>query len=280
MSVELSEAWILAGQMDRELRGKTVESVDLKDCEKLQRIGMVQKDATSYQALVGGSFVSTTSRGNTILTRLDNGMNLILAPEYGGLVLLQRDPDGPPEKYHLRIGFSDGTFLTVRQTSMGCIEALPDEMLEKSYVYGRDFLRGLDPRDEASFTLEAFSRELGSKNRALKSVLLGKDAVVVGISNSAFQEVAYMAGIHPKRKASDLDGGEIRALFEAIGNLFRERIELGGKEDFTDLHGQPGRYRPKMSSTLSGKPCPRCGTEIEKLFISGGQTYICPSCQK
>jgi formamidopyrimidine-DNA glycosylase len=265
--------------MNRELRGKTLESVDLKECEKLQRIGMVQKDDSVFQGLVGGSILSASSRGNTIVTKLDNGMNLVLAPEYGGLVLLHQDPEETPVKYHLRIVFADGTTLTVRQTSMGCIEALPDERLTDSYVYGRDFTRGLDPMSE-DFTLGAFSDQLGSKNRALKSVLLGKDAVLVGISNSAFQEVAYIASIHPKRRASDLDEDETKALFESIRNLFPERIRQGGKEEFTDLYGQAGRYRPRMGSAFSGKACPRCGTGIEKLSISGGLTHFCPSCQR
>lgn len=44
MSVELPEAKILAEQMNLELRGKRVKSYLLKDYERLQRIGMMDKD--------------------------------------------------------------------------------------------------------------------------------------------------------------------------------------------------------------------------------------------
>jgi len=84
MSVELPEAKILAEQMNRELRGKRVKSYLLKDCERLQRIGMMDKDLTSFNQLVGGKIESVASRGNVIHVKLDNGANLILGPEYGG----------------------------------------------------------------------------------------------------------------------------------------------------------------------------------------------------
>jgi len=85
MSVELPETLILATQMKEELPGKIIKSYHLKDCEKLQRIGMVNKDTSVYERLVGGKVASVTSRGNTILTKLDNSMNLVLALEYGGI---------------------------------------------------------------------------------------------------------------------------------------------------------------------------------------------------
>jgi len=57
---------------------------------------------------------------------------------------------------------------------------------------------------------------LADNNRALKSVLVGKDAVVVGLSNSAFQDIIYRARLHPKRKASELRIDERRALYDAV----------------------------------------------------------------
>ena len=50
MSVELPEAKILAEQMNQELSGKQVKSILLKDCERLQRVGMMDKDLTVFQS--------------------------------------------------------------------------------------------------------------------------------------------------------------------------------------------------------------------------------------
>ena len=62
MSVELPEAKILAEQMNQELRGKRVKSYLLKDYERLQRIGMMDKDLTSFNQLVDGKIESVISR--------------------------------------------------------------------------------------------------------------------------------------------------------------------------------------------------------------------------
>ena len=112
----------------------------------------------------------------------------------------------------------------------------------------------------------------------LKAALVGKDAVVVGLSNSAFQDIAFRAGIHPKRKVSELDKDETRALYVATKILIRERLRLGGKESFVDIHGKKGRYAPAMGPDV-GKICKSCGTVIEKVSVGGGQAYFCPKCQ-
>jgi formamidopyrimidine-DNA glycosylase len=114
----------------------------------------------------------------------------------------------------------------------------------------------------------------------LKSVLVGKDAVVVGLSNAVFQEVTYKAKIHPKRRAADLDEGERWALYDAIREVLDERLQLEGKEDFVDLYGNSGKYQPIMASHMLGQPCLECGTTVDKLSMGGGATYFCPSCQR
>jgi formamidopyrimidine-DNA glycosylase len=205
---------------------------------------------------------------------------LVLAPEYGGRILCHTNESTLPNKFHLKLDFSDDTSLTVTLTGMGVIQTLKDDELEKSYVYRRDFSKVTDPSDKTEFTFERFSAQLAEKNVNVKSVLVGKDAVIVGLSNSAFQDILYRAKIHPKRKASELNEKERRALYEAIRLVIQERIRLGGKDQFLDLYGKKGRYTPSMGPNMNGKTCPTCGTSIEKLSLGGGQVYFCPKCQK
>ena len=279
MSVELPEASILAGQLNDELPGKRITACDLKDYERMQKIGFINKDLGDYDRLIDGVIESAVSRGNTIHVKLDNGMNLLIGPEYGGKVLYHANPEDAPGKYHLRVGFEDGTALTVRLTSMGIISAIDDDGLEDSYLYRRDFSEKASPM-EAGFTFERFTELTSDRSRQLKQVLVGKDAVLVGLSNSAFQDVIYRAGLHPKRRASDLSDDERRALFEAINLLIGERLRLGGKDKFQDIYGKKGRYVPAMGPNMKGRECPTCGTAIEKINHGGGQVYLCPECQK
>ena len=279
MSIELPEAKILSEQMNKELKGKLIKSYHLRDYEKLQKIGMMDKDLKSFERLLNRKIESVSSRGNAIRLKLSSEMNLILAPEYGGKIFYHKKEKTIPDKFHLKVNFSDKTALTVRLTSMGLIHAMKDSELEKSYVYRRDFNTDvISPIDE-EFTFNHFSKLLVDNNRMLKSVLVGKDAVVVGLSNSAFQDIIYRAKLHPKRKAMELSEDEKQSLFNTIGLVLKERIRLNGKDQFHDLYGNQGGYTPAMGPNMKQQNCKGCGTPIEKLGIGGGHVYLCPQCQ-
>ena len=279
MSIELPEAQILAEQMNKELPGKQIRTYDLQNCEKLQRIGFVNKDLSSFVQIKGGTIESVVSRGNVILVKLDKSMNLLLSPEYGGKILLHAKSSAIPEKFHFKLQFTDDTTLTVALSGMGVIQALKDYELEQSYVYRRDFSATASPTNGEEFTFERFSKELTGKNVNIKSVIVGKNAVIVGLSNSSFQDIIYRARIHPKRKASDLTEKEKHALYDTIKLVIHERIKSGGKNQFSDLYGKQGNYTSAMGPNMKDKVCKTCGTQVEKISLGGGQTYYCPKCQ-
>ena len=280
MSIEAPEAHILSEQMDKELRNKKLKTVSLRDYQKLQRIGFINKNISSFDNLKAHSIESVVSRGNLILARFENGMNLLLGPEYGGKILYHAEKATAPKKFHLKLDFEDGTCLTVTLTGMGVIKALRDSDLKDDYVYKRDFSTVASPLSDEEFTARSFIERLRGRTVNIKSVLVGKEAVVVGLSNSAFQDVIHRAKIHPKKKVSDLSMDERRALFEAIRSMIRERLKLGGKDQFVNLYGKPGHYTPTMEPGLKDKPCKTCGTQIEKISMGGGQVFFCPECQK
>lgn len=265
--------------MSKELLGKEVTCYGLGDCTSLQNLGCINMYRSDFDKLHGGRIVSVVSRGNVIRVKFDNGMNLLLAPEYGGKVLYHKE-SAVPSKYHLKLCFDGDSALTVTLTGLGVIQALTDEQLENSYVYRRDFSTTASPTDEKEFTFERFSKELSGRKVNVKSVLVGKDAVVVGLGNSAFQDILFRAKVHPKRKASSLNEAEKQALFNAVKNLIQERLKQGGKSQFVDFYGKLGGYNAEMGSNMKGKTCTKCGSQIESLSLGGGQTFYCPGCQK
>jgi len=279
MSIELPEATILAAQMDEALRGKQVIACHLQDYERLQRIGMLNKDLAAFDRLVTGTIDAVVSRGKVLRVQLDNHMNLLLGPEYGGQVFYYASARTAPRKFHLKVEFRDGTALTVRLTSMGVLLALSDDELEASYLYRRDFSTQVPSPLDADFTLDRFAQRLTENTRQLKAVLVGKDAVVVGLSNSAFQDIIYRARLHPKRRASELTPKEQRSLYDAVQRVLHERLRLQGKHQFADLYGNQGGYTPAMGPNMKAQTCPACGTPITKLQVGGGHVYFCPTCQ-
>jgi formamidopyrimidine-DNA glycosylase len=279
LSVEVAEACILGKQMNSELAGKEVTAVLLKNCPKLQKLGFINIYCSDFDRLLGGKVEFVASRGNVVRVKLDNGLNILLAPEYGGRILYYTKESAVPAKFHLKLGFKDGSALTVTLTGMGIIQALKDDELDGSYVFRRDFSKTASPTD-VTFSFEQFSKQLADKKVNIKTVLVGKDAVVVGLGNSAFQDVIYRAGIHPKRKSQELKEDEKQSLYGAIKHVISERIRLGGKSQFVDFYGKQGTYEPAMGPNMKGKVCWACGVDIEKLTLGGGQVYFCSNCQK
>ena len=280
VSVELPEAQILTEQMTQTLLAKKIKSYDIKDSAKLQKIGFMNKKLKDYARLVGCKVKEVTYRGNTIRIQMNKKMNLILCPDYGAKILFHKSEETLPKKHHLKIEFTDGMFLTIRQTGMGLVYSATDQEVKDLYVIKRDFSDVPSPVGEHDFTFERFTELLDAKGQNIKAAIVGKTAVVVGLSNAAFQEIIYKAGIHPKRNTSTLTEDEKHDVFDSMKHILNERICSGGKDNWTNLFGENGRHTPVMGPNMKGKNCPACSAPIEKIAHGGGQVYFCPRCQK
>jgi formamidopyrimidine-DNA glycosylase len=280
VSVELPEAQILAEQMTNSLRDKKIKSFDIQDSAKLQKIGFMNKKLKDYARLVGCKVKSITHRGNTICIQMNKKMNLVLCPDYGAKILYHKSEETLPKKHHLKLEFTDGTFLTIRQTGMGLVYAATDQEVNDLYVIKRDFSDIPSPVGEHEFTFERFNELLNEKGQNIKAAIVGKTAVVVGLSNAAFQEIIYKAGIHPKRNTSTLTEDEKHDVYDSMKQILNARICSGGKDNWLNLYGEPGRHTPVMGPNMKGKVCPACGASIEKIAHGGGQVYFCPHCQR
>ena len=89
----------------------------------------------------------------------------------------------------------------------------------------------------------------------------------------------FQAHLLPRRALSELSPGQRRDLYDAIVYTVKEIIDQGGRNDETDLFGKPGGYVRMMDSAAAGKPCPECGTKVQKIQYLGGACYFCPKCQ-
>jgi formamidopyrimidine-DNA glycosylase len=276
VSIECTEAYILASQMSKEIVGKTITNYEVQNSGQLQQKGFISKNQI-FDQLINAKILTVTARGNTIHVKLNSGWNLVLAPEYGGIIRLYT-PQSELPKFHLKLDLQDA-ILTVTLTGMGCIQAVEDSLLRTNYLYNRDFSQILNPLDP-DFTDEQFTQKLDEKKQNIKAALVGKTAAIVGISNSAFQDIIYRAKIDPKRNTGSLTEEEKKEVYNAIVALVKERLELGGKDQAMDLYGKQGGYVPKMGPNMKEQNCPVCGSKIERINHGGGQVYLCPTCQK
>ena len=172
--------------------------------------------------------------------------------------------------------FEDGRCLLFTDPrKFGRIELWPCAQEEEAFA-------GLGPEPLSEmFTLERFSTVLAGKKTAIKQVLLNQE-VVVGIGNIYADEALFYARIHPLRRANSLTPQELQLLHEGIISVLMLGIEHGGTSfnDYRDLWGEAGEnFNHVHVYHQDGKPCPRCGSIVERMVVAQRGTHYCPTCQ-
>jgi formamidopyrimidine-DNA glycosylase len=203
---------------------------------------------------------------------------LLTFGECGGKILYHPAGSPLPVKYHLLVRFTDGSALTAMTQMWGAME-----LYETGQEQNRQYIRGmrLTPLEPA-FTLDYFNSLIDEQARLEKrSVkgLLTQEGLVPGIGNSTAQDILFRAKLHPKHSIAELNASQRQALYLAMMSTLQQAIALGGRSDEVDLFNQPGGYVRIMDRQSAGKPCPVCGTTIEKIQYLGGACYFCPQCQ-
>ena len=136
---------------------------------------------------------------------------------------------------------------------------------------------GPEPLDE-ELTADRFYRMLKGRKRQLKPLLMDQ-TFLAGLGNIYTDEALHLAKLHPLTKSSDLNKMEAARLLEAIQAVLSEGIQRNGAS--IDWVYQGGEFQNNFRVYgRKGKPCPACGTAIERLVVSQRGTYICPNCQK
>ena len=135
---------------------------------------------------------------------------------------------------------------------------------------------------QGEFTPQVLAHCLSHHKVPIKAVLMDQ-SVIAGIGNMYADEALFFARIHPLRQAESLSVEEVEQLHYAIRHVLRSAIDNKGASisDYRDLYAQPGRQQFYFSvAHCGGKPCPICGTAIERISIRNRGSYFCPQCQK
>jgi formamidopyrimidine-DNA glycosylase len=268
---ELPEITVIGRQMDKELKGKRIASIDVKQPKNLNM--PVQK---FVKICVGKTVEGVSSRGKWLFMQLGSTHTLLTNLGMGAELLYFKPDQKLPQKHQFRLTFSDKTGLTIHFWWFGYVHLVPEKDLSKHKMTS---VLGVSPVDK-EFTLEHFKKLLGGKKTAIKSFVLDQKKMA-GIGNVYAQDILFKARLHPSRKASTLSETEVKTLHEAIREVLNHSIKLGGLAYEMDFYGKKGRFGADkfLVGYRAGKPCPECGTTIEKIRTGSTATYICPKCQ-
>jgi formamidopyrimidine-DNA glycosylase len=148
-------------------------------------------------------------------------------------------------------------------------------------VQGEDALRahdpgGLDPLDS---NIKAFAAALTARNHTLKRALTSPQ-LFSGIGNAYSDEILHRARLSPVALSQKLLREEIERLHRATRDTLTDwtatlRAETGDGfpehvTAFRDGMAMHGRF---------GKPCPDCGTAVQRIRYADNETNYCPHCQ-
>lgn len=130
----------------------------------------------------------------------------------------------------------------------------------------------------ADFTPEWLAEALSKRHRQLKPLLLDQ-TFLAGLGNIYTDESLHRAGLHPLALSDSVTIKKAERLHAAIQATLQEGIARNGASfDWVYRGGDFQNYFRVYDR--EGKPCPVCGTSIQRLVVGQRGTHICPHCQK
>ena len=148
-------------------------------------------------------------------------------------------------------------------------------------VRGEAALRALDPggMEPLDATLAAFSAALTKERHTLKRTLTDP-SVFAGIGNAYSDEIFHRARLSPVRMTTQLQPDEIARLHDATRAVLLEWTERLRKEAGGDFPEKVTAFRPEMAvHGKYGKPCPVCGTPVQRIRYASNESNYCAKCQ-
>ena len=135
---------------------------------------------------------------------------------------------------------------------------------------------GLEPLGSS---LEAFEYALRCENHTLKRALTDP-RLFSGIGNAYSDEILHRARLSPMSLSQKLAKEDVERLHRACQEVLvewtdrlREQAGDGIPSTVTAFHGQMavhGKF---------GKPCPVCGTKVQRIRYAENEVTYCPECQ-
>jgi formamidopyrimidine-DNA glycosylase len=267
---ELPDVALYVDHLARRLAGATLRRVRLRSPFVLRSV------APPVQEAEGRIVASVRRIGKRIVFELEGDLYLVIHLMVAGRFRWKPGPAPAaiPGKLGLAaLDFAGGTLLLT--------EASPKKRAWIRLVRGVESLAGLDPgglevleADRSSFRT-ALTMESHTLKRALTDPRLFS-----GIGNAYSDEILHRARLSPVALTRKLSDDEISRLFEATkrtlvdwtgrlrtetGDAFPEKVTAFRKE--MAVHGK------------FGKPCPVCGTEVQRIVYAENETNYCPTCQ-
>lgn len=126
---------------------------------------------------------------------------------------------------------------------------------------------------------EEFARRLRSENHTIKRTLTDP-RMFSGIGNAYSDEILHRARMSPAKLTSRLTDDDITRIYGATIAVLGEWVERLRAQSRTSFPEKVTAFRPEMAvHGKYGKPCPVCGTAVQRIRYADNETNYCPRCQ-
>lgn len=141
----------------------------------------------------------------------------------------------------------------------------------------REFDRGGLEIDGA--TVGEFSARLRSENHTLKRALTDPH-LLSGIGNAYSDEILHRARLSPFKQSRSLSDAETERLFDSCREVLAEWVDRLRRELREGFPKKVTAFRREMAvHGKYGKPCPVCGTAVQRIAYADNECNYCPECQ-
>jgi formamidopyrimidine-DNA glycosylase len=148
-------------------------------------------------------------------------------------------------------------------------------------VTGREGLRQFDRGglEVLDTDLSSFAQRLRSENHTLKRALTDP-RLFSGIGNAYSDEILHRARLSPLALTSRLTDDEVATLYQATRSTLTDWVDRLRRETGDAFPDKVTAFREGMAvHGRFGKPCPDCGSPVQRIRYADNETNYCARCQ-
>lgn len=262
---ELPEVETIARKLEPELVGRTILEA------RLQWPGTLAfPSARKFKQQIQGQKILNVGRRAKFLDISLSEAHLLIHLRMSGDLSIREGKIRPEKHDRLVLELSDGrslVFNDTRKFGRAWLTANPESVLGRL---------GPEPLSRG-FTAKWLHAALRSKHRQLKPLLLDQ-TFLAGLGNIYTDEALHLAKLHPLAASDSITAAQAEALQVAIRRVLKEGIRRNGAS--IDWAYRGGEFQNHFRVyDREGKPCPVCGTMIERIVVGQRGTHYCPNCQ-
>jgi formamidopyrimidine-DNA glycosylase len=270
---EIAEVRTVAKVLRKNIVGRTIKDI------KYRYDGIIKTDKDEFKnILIGRTITDLDTFGKWIIIKLDDYTILSHLRMEGKYYI--KDKNEEYEKHeHIIFTLDNGKDLRYKDVRKFGVMML----VKTKDIYNTPEISklGLEPDDD-HLTKEYIYNKIHKSNKPIKELLLDQ-AIINGLGNIYVDEVLFASNIRPTRLGNKVTLKECDNIKISSNNIITKATECGGTtiRSYTSSLGVEGTYQEYLKvHTKNNKPCPICGTIIEKIRVGGRGTYYCKKCQK